>query len=75
MAGPANARFKIEQNDATLLWVLSRFDPPTQSWIILAERFATQAEAVASMQARITRVLRRRHCDAEDRAGTHEITQ
>jgi hypothetical protein len=29
MAVPANARFKIEQNDATLLWVLSRFDPPT----------------------------------------------
>jgi hypothetical protein len=61
MAVLANARFKIEQNDSTLLWVLSRFDPTIQSWIMLAERYATQAEAVAAMQARITRVLWRHH--------------
>jgi hypothetical protein len=37
--------------------MLTRLDPTTQTWVLLAERYITQADAVAAMQARITRVI------------------
>jgi hypothetical protein len=49
---PANARWKIEQNDSTGLWPLTRLDPTTQTWVLLAERYTTQADAVAAVRFR-----------------------
>jgi hypothetical protein len=45
---PANARWKIEQNDSTGLWMLTRRDPTTQTWVLLAERYVTQADSIYS---------------------------
>jgi hypothetical protein len=53
----APGRRKIEQNDSTGLWYLSRFDPTTQGWVLLVERYTTQADAVTGMQTRINRVI------------------